>query len=66
MTDPHVQNYASRVAEGLRADRYPNRLTGLDARMAAARYRVEVPHQPMTINEVALLIAQAVLGKEKR
>ena len=47
--NPHVEGYAKRIATGLRYDKFPNRLTGLEARLAAARYRVEVPNQPMTM-----------------
>ena len=65
-TDPHVEGYAGRIAEGLRKDRWPNRLTGLSARLAAARYGVEVPHEPTTIKDLSLVIATAVTERSKR
>lgn len=58
-TDPHIQGYADRIATGLRYDRWPNKMTGLCARLAAARYGVEVPHEATTIKDLSLLIAQA-------
>jgi len=61
-TDPHVAGYADRIAEGLRHDRWPNRLTGLGAQLAASVYRVEVPQEPQTIRELALIIADEVMA----
>lgn len=60
MTDPHIENYATRIAKGLRHDRWPNRLTAVYARLVAARYGVEVPHEETTIKDLSLVIAQAV------
>lgn len=64
-TDPHVDGYASRIAEGLRHNGYPNKLPGLDAQFAAAVYRVEVPREPTTIRELALAIADVVMERSK-
>lgn len=64
-TDPHVEGYAGRIAEGLRYNHYPSRLTGLDAQFAASVYRVEVPREPTTIRELALAIADVVMERSK-
>lgn len=57
-----TDDYAGRIAEGLRRDGYPNRMSWVDVAMAASRYGVAMRHGASTIRETSLLIAQAMGG----
>ena len=62
MTDPHVQSYAERIAEALRKDDYPSRLTSAEAAMIRSRY-LGGPADlgaPSTIRELSQEIASAL------
>lgn len=60
-TDPYIQDYADRIAKGLRHDGYKNKLTAIDGQLVASRYRVEAPYGATTIKDISLIVATQML-----
>ena len=56
--NPHVQDYADRIWEAARKDRYPVKPSRVDAQMLASAYGVELTEPPpATLREVCAAIA---------
>lgn len=58
---PYVQDYADRIAKGLRHDGYKNQLTDIDAKLIGSRYGIDVKHEATTIKELSLFIAGKIV-----
>lgn len=63
--DPHILNYADRIAKGLRHDGYSNRLSVIDALLIGSRYRVEVERSATTIKDLSIVIASKFVKPQK-